>query len=313
MTISRHGLLHITRAALALGAAIMLCSCASNPVQRRGTIIATADRQAHEAVANEERLDAAKIPPRTLAVLPFIATGSDTLLQPLGFGLADMLVSDLAASPRLTMVERARSDAILRELRLIDEGVTDPRQAPRVGRLIGARRLLIGDVRRGSAGDIVLTARLVDVIAGTVEQLVSASAPLARPIDAERSLALRVFEQMNITLTPAQRDAIERQATPQLGALVAYGRGVRADAHGDAAGAQVAFDEALHLDAAFFSARTQVASARARNGGASGLQRVLNLSTNAINTAAPTKPPEAADVAVQSSLLVALLITVRIF
>jgi TolB-like protein len=292
---------------------IGLCSCASNPVQRRGTMIAAADHQAHDAVASEERLDPGKIPARTVAVLPFVAAGSDTLLQPLGFALADMLVTDLAASPQLRMVERLRVDAILRELQMIDEGAADPRRGPRVGRLIGARWLVIGDVQRGSGGDVVLRARLVDVIAGTVEELVSASAPLARPIEAERALALRVFEQMNIALTPAQRDVIERQATPQLGALVAYGRGVRAEAHGDAAGAQAAFDEALHLDAAFFSARARAASALARRGGGSGLQRVLNISTNAINTAAPTKPPEAGDVALQASQLVALLITVRIF
>ena len=292
---------------------MVLSSCASSQLQRRGTLIAAADLQARDAIANEEHLDPGKIPPRTIAVLPFVAAASDTMLQPLGFALADMLDADLATSPNLKLVERTRLDAILRELQLIDDGITDPRQGPRVGRLIGARRLLIGDMQRGSGGDIVLRARLVDVIAGTVEQLVSASAPLARPIEAERALALRVFEQMNISLTPAQREAIEQRGTPQLGALVAYGRGVRAEAHGDAAGAQVAFDEALHVDAAFFSAHARVASAEARRGSGSSLQRVLNLSANAINAAAPTKPPEAADVALQASQLVALLITVRIF
>ncbi len=303
----------IARAASVAALWIALGACASNPAQRRGIAISAADQQARAALAGEDRIDPAKIPPRSLAVLPFTTTASDTLLAPLGFGLADMLVSDLATSPRLALLERTRMDAILRELDLVDQGITDPHQAPRVGKLVGARRILIGTLRRAPNGDVAIEARLVDAIAGTVEQLVSAQAPLARPIDAERALALRLFEQMNIELTPAQREHIEQQATPKLGALVAYGRGIRAEAHGDAPGAQAAFDESLHLDAAFFSARTQVAGAQTRRGGESGLQRLLSLSSQAINSSTPTRPAEAADVALQATQLVALLITVRIF
>src|SRR5204863_174871 len=87
-------------------------------------------------------------------VLPFTVAGRDTLLTPLGFGLAELLVTDLSVSSQLQMLDRLRIDAILRELALVDSGVTDPRAAPRVGRLMGARRLLIGSVRgRAASGE----------------------------------------------------------------------------------------------------------------------------------------------------------------
>jgi hypothetical protein len=179
---------------------------------------------------------------------------------------------------------------------------------------MGARRVLIGTVTSMPGGTVVLSARVVDVIAGTVQPLVSGSAPLARIIDAEKALAFRVFEELGITLTPAQRIAVEQRQSTNLAATLAYGRGVHADVRGDSLSAVAAFEEAARLDAGFAAARAQLASAgtggMARRGQA--LQRVLDLSSNAINTPTTTKLPEAADVPLQA-YIVTLLIIVRIF
>jgi hypothetical protein len=102
-------------------------ACASNPAARRTTLIADADRTAKEAVAAENRLDVAKIPARSLAVLPFTVSEHDTLLTPLGFGLAELLSTDLAVVQQLRVVDRLWIGAVLRELNLVDEGVIDPR------------------------------------------------------------------------------------------------------------------------------------------------------------------------------------------
>ena len=268
--------------------AALSVACASNPAARRATVIADADKVAKAALENENKLDAGKIPARTFAVLPFSVSSSDTLLKPLGFGLADLLVSDLSKSPELRLVERIQTNAMMRELNLVDEGIADPRQAPRVGRLIGARRILIGDAARGDGGTIRLSARVVDVIGGTVLDLVSAEAPLDRVIDAEKALALLIFERLGITLTPAQRNRIEQKQTVQLAALVAYGRGVQAEAKGDAAGATAAFEDASRLDAAFSASaqRGQVASgSSAASSRSASVARVLDQSTQAINLA----------------------------
>src|ERR1019366_1394166 len=162
--------------------------------------------------------------------------------EPLSYAMSDLLVDDLSQSRELHLVERQHTDAILRELDLVDAGVTDPRTAPRVGRLMGARRVLIGTVTSMPGGTVVLSARVVDVIAGTVQPLVSGSAPLARIIDAEKALAFRVFEELGITLTPAQRIAVEQRQSTNLAATLAYGRGVHADVRGDSLSAVAAFE-----------------------------------------------------------------------
>jgi hypothetical protein len=288
-------------------------ACATSGVSRRALAISDADRDAKRAIAGEAQIDPGKIPARAFTVLPFTVAERDTVLQPLSFAIADFLTSDLARSTELRMVERLRMGAILRELDLVDAGVSDPRTAPRVGRLIGARRLLIGGLSSAPNGDIVMNARVVDAIAGTVEQLVSASAPLSRMIGAEKALALRVFEELGITLTPAQRASVEQRQTTNLAASVAYGRGVEAEARGDAAGATAAYEQAVRLDATFAAAKTQAAaSPPSSSQRSSGVQRVLDLSTTAINAPAPTKVAEAADAPIQSSLF-SLLITIRVF
>lgn len=276
--------------------------------------IGAADRDAKQAVANEARLDASRIPARSIGVLPFSVAATDTMLKPLGYALADFLTTDLSRSDRLQLVDRLHMDAIARELKLVDQGVVDPRSAPRAGRLVGARRLLIGDLSAGPNGTVVVTARLVDVIAGTVQGLVTATTPMDRTFDAEKTLALRLFEELGVTLTPTQRVAVERRETSNLAAAVAYGHGLEAEAHGDAPRAIVAFQEAARLDAAFAAARVQLAagSPEAVRSRASSVQRVLDLSAQAINAPVTTKLPEAADAPLSAGQVIQLLINVRV-
>jgi TolB-like protein len=320
-------------------------ACASSPVKRRATAISNADRDAKRALQMEGQIDASKIPARTLGVLPFSVAERDTLLQPLGYAMASFLISDLARSSELKLVERERLDAILKELDLIDGGVVEPRTGPRVGRLVGARRLLIGEISSGAGGTITLTARLVDVIAGTVEQLLTASAPLARVLEAEKALAMRVFEELGITLTAAERAEVQQRQTSNLGAMLAFGRGVQAEAHGDASEAVRRFEDAARMDAAFAASRVTLTAqppagagterkadigkeeagkkSEAEEGTGSdkkaagtqrntNLDRVLNLAAQVINAPITTKLPEVVDVPVQSQLIT-LLITVRVF
>lgn len=295
-----------------LSLALALGACATNPVQRRAGLIAEADQQAKRAIAAENQIDAGKMPARTFAVLPFTVAESDTLLRPLGYGLAELLVTDLSHTPSLRLVERMRIGAMLRELDLVEKGVVEARTAPRVGKLIGARRLLIGEIS-GGGGQIHIRSRVVDVIAGTVQELVSADAPVDRAMDAEKALALLVLERLGITLTPAQRAAIEQRQTTRLGALVAFGRGVEAEDRGDAAGAIAAFTDAGRIDATFAAARTQLSTASTVNQPrASNVQRVLDLSSSAINAPVSTKLPEAVDPTLAASASIPLLITVRV-
>jgi hypothetical protein len=304
----------------ACAALVALTACATNPVRARTAALAAADGNARAALAGESALDVAKIPARSFAVLPFRSTARDTILAPLRFGLPALLIGDLSVSPSLRLVERLETDAILRELALVDSGIVDPRTAPRVGRLVGARRLLLGEVSRPTDNTIRLTARVVDVVAGTVEELVTADAPLVRVLDAEKALALLIFEKLGITLTASQRTRVEQRQSTQLAAIVAYGKGVDAEAHGDAPRAVASYRDAVRLDtrfAAAIRASLPVAAMRTAGAGAGigtgiGIERIVGISSAAINAPFVTRLPDTADAPLSAGTMISLTFLIRV-
>src|SRR5205807_3519701 len=66
------------------------------------------------------------------------------------------------------------------ELQLTNSGMVDNATAPRVGKLVGARRLIVGAVNQLPNGDIEVNAHVADVVTTGVTQVVSARAPLDR-------------------------------------------------------------------------------------------------------------------------------------
>lgn len=207
---------------------------------------------------------------QVVAVLPLHVAARDTVLAPLGFALADFLSTDLARSQQLTLVERARLGAILRELALAASGLVDSATAPRAGRLLQARTLVTGALTRRVDGDIVFDARLTDTPTGRVTSGLSGRATLANVLDAEKALVLRLFEQLGVQLTPRERALVEERPTRNLSALLAYGQGVQAEVNGQYALASRAFRRAAAVDPGFRQALVRADAARAQAVRASG-------------------------------------------
>jgi TolB-like protein len=245
--------------AISMFAGGLVCACAPGRPSTTPTP-SDADAAARAAIASERSIDATRIPERAIAVPPMTITSADTTLAPLAYGLADLLANDLARSSRLTVVERLQIDAVLRELRLSASGVAEAASAPRVGRLVGARRLIVGDVRQLPGGDLQITAQVADVVTSQVTTALTARAPLARIIEAASQLALQIFNTLRITLTAAERAAIEAAPTRNVAALLAYSRGVRDESFGRYGAAAQQYRAALQADPAFIEARAHLTS-----------------------------------------------------
>lgn len=191
----------------------------------------------------------------TVGIPPFAASKADTTLTPLAYALADLVSTDLSRSGKVRIVERARFAEVLRELDLVETGRVDSATAPRVGHLVSAQRLIFGNVDAMPDGRTLrLGARVGDVERATVSRAVDATAPLAEILAAEKQLVFRLFESLGVTLTPAERAAIEATPTRNLSALLAYGRGVQRWYEGDYRGANRAFRDATRLDPNFKAA-----------------------------------------------------------
>jgi TolB-like protein len=250
---------------LALGAVLAACRPPSSggvPPDRA----TEAEVAARQAVAAEQSIRTDTISARSVGIAPFAVGTVDTALAPLAYGLADLLMTDLARSAQLRVVDRLRLDALLREVQLVEAGRVDPATAPRVGRLVGARRLVVGALASESGGNVGIQARIADVVTGEVRSGVSASAALSDILAAEKELATRLFRELGVNLTPAEQRAVEARPTRNLAALLAYSRGVRYEVEGRYDAAAAEYRSALGIDPSFTIAGSRLADVQTRNG-----------------------------------------------
>jgi TolB-like protein len=295
---------------IALAAAVACMPPSATSVERRRA----ADEFARRALAAEQTIAPESLPPRTVGVAPLGVTGGDTTLAPLAYGLADLLMTDLSRSSQLHVVDRLRLDALLRELQLVASGRVDTATAPRVGKLVGARNLVVGSMgQQPPAGRIAFDVRLANAATGEIRSAVSASSTLDDILAAEKELAFRIFDQLGVNLTPAERALVEQRATQNLAALLAYSRGVRYEVEGRFDAAAREYQTALRLDPSFARAGARLGTVQTVAPRApEQLARVSQVATERVNATAfqnPVAAQGAADPAFPS-LMIRIVITV---
>ncbi|MCJ7687205.1 MAG: tetratricopeptide repeat protein, partial [Desulfobacteraceae bacterium] len=100
---------------------------------------------AKQAVANEAALLRSPVADNTVAVTTFENLGSENL-EPLGKGMAAMLIHDLSQVPDLQVVERVKLQALLEEMNLGTSGLVDQKTIPKVGKLLKAKHVATGNI-----------------------------------------------------------------------------------------------------------------------------------------------------------------------
>lgn len=103
----------------------------------------------------------------TLAIGYFDNTSASADWQPLSKGLADMLITDLAATEGLVVVERERLQQVVDEIKLGTGKFIDPATAQKLGKGLGASHMLIGGFLV-SQGKLRVDARMVEVGTGKI-------------------------------------------------------------------------------------------------------------------------------------------------
>jgi TolB-like protein len=238
-----------------------------------------AEQAARKAVAEEQSLGTKNVEPRSIGILPFEVKPPDTALTALGFGLADLLTTDLARSKKLLVVDRVQLNAVLREIGLVESGKVDTSSAPRVGKLVQARRLVLGDLGWTPKGDLGVNVHIADVQTGDVQIAVSARSSIDDILRAEKQVAFDLFTKLGVLLSPKEQAAVEQMPTRNIDAFLAFSRGVRFEAEGRYSAAAGEYRQAAGLDPGFTSAEAHL---------------------KAVETAAATPPPTETKVATAS-------------
>ena len=208
---------------------------------------------AKSAVAAEQQLSTQAASATTVAVMPLRFTGSDTSLQPLERGLAELITIDLSRSSKLTVVERARLQALLDEIKLQRSGATDTTTNVRAGKIIQAGSIVNGSIMQD--GDrLRVDAAIVNTQTSQASGGATSENTLEQLFAIEKAIVLKLFEDLGVVLTTAERTAIEERPTRSMQAFLAYSKGLHLEDEGKYDEAARSFNDALRFDPSFGAA-----------------------------------------------------------
>jgi tetratricopeptide (TPR) repeat protein len=225
------------------------------------------EADAKRAVQQEATVGNVAGSPGTVAVFPLRFTGADSSLRPLERGFADLLITDLARSSQLTLVERSRLQSLLDELALQKSGATDAATNVRAGRLVRAGRVVEGSLLQLDPSQLRVDAAVVNVPTTQVQGVAQGADQLDRVFSLEKKIALDLFKELGVTLTVAERNAVEQRPTRSLAAFLAYSRGLAAEDDGRYDDAARYFNDAVRIDPGFGAAQQKGQEARAASTG----------------------------------------------
>jgi TolB-like protein len=216
--------------------------------------------------------------PEHVAVLYFENQGNPEL-EPLKVGLAQMLITDLTGEPGIVVVERAKLQAILDELELGHSGKVEGETASKVGKLLGAKWLILGSYFE-LMGTLRIDARLVRVETGEivasrgVNDKANAFMGMEKQLAGElkAALAQKVVPQVHTrsaagdgaatpaVITQSTGEVIVAPDAQELAAAVSFSEGLIYLDKKDVPRAREAFESAVAANPNLDAAKTELAS-----------------------------------------------------
>jgi TolB-like protein len=183
-------------------------------------------------------------------VLYFDYQGKNEELALLKKGLAQMLISDLSQSDAFTVVERDRLEDVLAELKLQQSKAVDQKTAAQIGKLLGARFMVLGgyfDVM----GTLRVDARVVEVETGRVVRSVGSHGGPEEFLELEQKLSKELTSILSGELPAQSTPPAKKPAAPakpgklKMGTAVKYSKALDAIDKKDKEGAKKAIGEVL--------------------------------------------------------------------
>ena len=168
-------------------------------------------------------------------------------LAPLSKGICDVLITEMADNPGITVVERDQFASIAAEQKLTTDKMTDPATAVKVGKLLGVHHMIFGGFVTDPSGTMQLNLRSVDVETGKIEYTTNVMDKTANLLSLIHKLAVKTNAGLKLPDIPKQvgeaRAAKDEKVPFQ--AVMLYSRGLEAKDAGNKSEAITLFKQAL--------------------------------------------------------------------
>jgi TolB-like protein len=154
-------------------------------------------------------------PPYSLAILPLNNLSSNARLHWLGRSLSEMLTSDLAQWPSLSIIARDALGPVLREQWLQQREFSSSNSNVELGNIQGVHYLVSGGFHQHGE-NLTIDLQVVDVETGVVVSSLRAEGPEAEIPQLEHNLAMQLlalFDPLIESVTSNPSDQLEEQPT----------------------------------------------------------------------------------------------------
>jgi curli biogenesis system outer membrane secretion channel CsgG len=182
-----------------------------------------------------------------IAVLPFDNGGSygqaKENFEALQQGIPAMLISELSHNTAARLVDRRDINQLLSEQNLATQGRVDAATAAKVGKLVGARYVIMGSFI-DFYGDFRVDARIVDVETSEILKVVSARKDRSKLFEIIQTVATQVMADTKLPPLSTEQAAAMKRTVPT-DALTYYSRALLYQDQGDNDKAKVYFSKAL--------------------------------------------------------------------
>jgi len=141
----------------------------------------------------------------------------------LGVGLQQMLLTELAQNSNLRIIERGRLNDLLAEQNLAAHGRTDQAGAAKIGKLVGARYVVLGSYM-DLYGQFRMDTRVVDVETGEILKTESIRDRQEKVYDMLVDLASKIVSDVHLPPLPAQTTASRKSRNIPPEAMTLFSR-----------------------------------------------------------------------------------------
>jgi TolB-like protein len=165
--------------------------------------------------------------------------------------LAEMLTTDLAKIPAITVVERMRLNEIRSELQLSESDLVDKETAPRFGKLMGAATVVTGELAQPTPEDLHASAGLINTAKGMAAYPDEVDGKLQQFFTLQKELLYNILDELGYVPTENEKLRIDSIPTTSLLAFLAYSRGLAYADQGEFRLAEAEFQAAVNEDPQF--------------------------------------------------------------
>jgi len=187
---------------------------------------------------------------RTIAVMYFdnMSISKDKSdLDPLSKGLASMMIQDITKAGRLRVVERDRINFLIDELKLQQSDLADQNTAVEMGKLVGAKTILMGGFMKLDKKNFKIYGRLVSV---ETSEIIKAEEVSGKPKDIfklQKELVYKILDEMNIEVNEETRKKIDQSKDAKYEALYHYSLGLALEDKDDYKAAYAEYEKAVKI------------------------------------------------------------------